>query len=203
MIVRPIITYGAVAWATKAAQSSVIQRLSKLQRLACVCASGAIRTCPTVALEVILELTPLHQVIKQAANHTMLLMSAESCGRGKLMSSRQMDALEESTPLVLLPKDGTTKKINFKRNFQVILGSKTEWSDSTLEKLLEDSTFQWYTDGIGAGIAGPRTKLSIPMGCFPSIFQAEVFAIGQCAEFNLSRNYRNQRWLFSVIAKRH
>ncbi|XP_050340503.1 uncharacterized protein LOC126766857 [Bactrocera neohumeralis] len=199
MIVRPIITYGAVAWATKAAQSSVIQRLSKLQRLACVCASGAMRTCPTVALEVILELTPLHQVIRQAANHTMLLMSAEGCGRGKLMSSRQMDALAESTPLVLLPKDGTTKNINFKRNFQVTLGSNTEWSDSTLEKLLEDSTIQWNTDGsktpegIGAGIAGPRTKLSIPMGCFPSIFQAEVFAIDQCAEVNLSRNYRNQR----------
>ncbi|XP_050338062.1 uncharacterized protein LOC126764419 [Bactrocera neohumeralis] len=108
------------------------------------------RTCPTVALEVILELTPLHQVIKQAANHTMLLI-------------------------------------------------KTEWSDSTLERLLEDSTIQWYTDGsktpegIGAGIAGPRTTLSIPMGCFPNIFQAEVFAIGQCAEVNLSRNYCNQR----------
>ncbi|XP_050335810.1 uncharacterized protein LOC126762809 [Bactrocera neohumeralis] len=115
------------------------------------------------------------------------------------MSSRQMDALAESTPLALLPRDGTTKKVNFKKHFKVTLGSKKEWNDSTLERLLEDSTIQWYTDGsktpegIGAGIAGPRTKLSIPMGCFPSIFQAEVLAISQCAEINLSRNYRNQR----------
>ncbi|XP_049315637.1 uncharacterized protein LOC125779115 [Bactrocera dorsalis] len=199
MIVRPIVTYGAVAWATKAAQSSVIGRLSKLQRLACVCASGAMRTCPTVALEVLLQLTPLHQVIKIAAKHTILVMSAEGCGRGKIMSSKQMDALAESTPLALLPRDGTTKKINLKKNFTVTLGSKMEWNDSTLEKLLEDSTIQWYTDGsktpegIGAGIAGPRTKQSILMGSFPSIFQAEVFAISQCAEVNLSRNYRNQR----------
>ncbi|XP_018798969.1 PREDICTED: uncharacterized protein LOC108975122 [Bactrocera latifrons] len=156
-------------------------------------------TCPTVALEVMLELTPLHQVIKLAAKHTMLLMSAKGCGRGKVMSSRQMDELTESTPLALLPKDSTTKKINFKKNFKVTLGSKTVWSDSALERLLEDSTIQWYTDGsktpegIGAGIAGPRTKLSIPMGSFSSIFQAEVFAISQWAEVNLSRNYRNQR----------
>ncbi|XP_018800552.1 PREDICTED: uncharacterized protein LOC108976091, partial [Bactrocera latifrons] len=81
-----------------------------------------------------------------------------------------MDELAESTPLALLPKDSTTKKINFKKNFKVTLASNTVWSDSALERLLEDSTIQWYTDGsktpegIGAGIAGPRTKLSIPIG---------------------------------------
>ncbi len=40
MIVRPIITYGAVAWVSKASQTSVGLQLSKLQRLACICASG-------------------------------------------------------------------------------------------------------------------------------------------------------------------
>ncbi len=198
MIVRPIVTYGAVVWASKAKQTSIGLQLSKLQRLACVCATGAMRTCPTAALEVMLELTPLHLVINQTAKHTMLLMTAEGYGKGKLISSQQMRALEDNTPLALLPRDGITKRVNFTKKFKVTLGSKANWSDSTLDQLLRGSTIQWYTDGsktpegIGAGIAGPHTKLSIPMGSFPSIFQAEVFAISQCAVINLQRNYRNK-----------
>ncbi|XP_050325730.1 uncharacterized protein LOC126756583 [Bactrocera neohumeralis] len=65
--------------------------------------------------------------------------------------------------------------------------------------MLRNSMLRWYTngskmsEGIGAGIAGPRTKLSIPMGEFPSIFQAEVFAISRCIEINLHRNYCNEQ----------
>ncbi|XP_049316976.1 uncharacterized protein LOC125779747 [Bactrocera dorsalis] len=85
------------------------------------------------------------------------------------------------------------------KRFKVTLGSKDEWDDSNFELMLRNSTLRWYTDGskmsegIGAGIVGPRTKLSIPMGEFPSIFQAEVFAISQCIDINLHRNYRNER----------
>ena len=43
MVVRPITTYGAVAQASKATQTSVGLQLSKLQRLACTCASGAMK----------------------------------------------------------------------------------------------------------------------------------------------------------------
>ncbi|XP_054086079.1 uncharacterized protein LOC128921787 [Zeugodacus cucurbitae] len=43
--------------------------------------------------------------------------------------------------------------------------------------------------GIGAGITGPRLKLSLSMG----IFQAEVYAITKCAEVILDRGYHNER----------
>ena len=87
MIVRPIVIYGVVVWTSKASQTSIGLQLSKLQRLACVCATLAMRTCPTAALEVMLELTPLHLVVKQTAKNTRLLMTAEGCGKGKLLSS--------------------------------------------------------------------------------------------------------------------
>ncbi|XP_069966728.1 uncharacterized protein [Bactrocera oleae] len=198
MIVRPIITYGAVSWGSKASQTSVGLKLSKLQRLACICASGAMRTCPTAALEVMLELSPLHLVIKQTAKRTLLQMTAEGAGKGKVISSQQMKELSEEIPLALLPRYNITKVVNFSRKFQVTLGSKSEWKDSALDLLLKGCTIKWYTDGskteegIGAGVAGPSTKLSIPMGSFPSIFQAEVYAISQCVGINLQRNYRNK-----------
>ncbi|XP_069964561.1 uncharacterized protein [Bactrocera oleae] len=198
MIVRPIITYGAVAWVFKASQTSVGLRLSKLQRLACICASGAMSTGPAAALEVMLQLTPLHILIKQTAKQTLLQMIAEGFGKGKVISSQQMKALSDEMPLALLPRDSITKAVSCNRKVKDTLASKEEWNDSTLDLLLMDSTIKWYIDGLKtaegmcAGVAGPRINLSIPMGSFPSIFQAEVYAISRCVEINLQRNYRNK-----------
>uniref|UniRef100_A0A0K8UJZ2 RNase H type-1 domain-containing protein n=1 Tax=Bactrocera latifrons TaxID=174628 RepID=A0A0K8UJZ2_BACLA len=144
-------------------------------------------------------LTPLHLVIGQVAKHTLLQMTAEGTGKGKVISSQRMEELSGTIPLALLPRECITKKLNFTKKFKITLGNKADWSDSALELLLRDSSIRWYTDGsktsegIGAGVAGPRAKLSIPMGRFPSIFQAEVFAISRCVELNLHRGYRNER----------
>ncbi len=148
------------------------------------------RTCPTAALEVMLELTPFHIVIEQTAKHTLLQMTAEGVGKGK--------ALSDEMPLALLPRDSITKAVSFTRKFKVILGRKAEWNDSTLDLLLRDCAIKWYTYGsktaeeIGRGVAGPRTKLSISMRSLPSILQAEVYALSRCVEINLQRNYRNK-----------
>lgn len=40
----------------------------------------------------------------------------------------------------------------------------------------------------------PRTKLSVPVDKFPSIFQAEMFAISRCAEI-LKKSYYGERIL--------
>jgi len=53
MVVRPILTYGAIAWGDRARISTTKVKLHKLQRMACVCMTGAIRTSPTAALEVL------------------------------------------------------------------------------------------------------------------------------------------------------
>ncbi|XP_039968167.1 uncharacterized protein LOC120779881 [Bactrocera tryoni] len=110
-----------------------------------------------------------------------------------------MEVISGNIPIALLPKDNITKTINFTKKFKVTIGNKNEWNDSTLELTLRDSTLKWYnngsetSEGIGVRIAGPRTKLSITMGSFPIIFQAEVYAISRCIEINLHRNYRNER----------
>ncbi|XP_039968131.1 uncharacterized protein LOC120779828 [Bactrocera tryoni] len=138
-------------------------------------------TCPTAAFEALLELTPLHLLIGQVAKYTLLQMTAEGTGKGKIISSQRMEELSGIIPLAPLPRDGINKKLNFTKKFKITLGSKAEWSDSAFELLLRDSSIRWYTDGsktsegIGAGVAGPRTKLSIPM------------------ELNLQRGYRNER----------
>ncbi|GJQ86650.1 hypothetical protein Trydic_g15752 [Trypoxylus dichotomus] len=48
----------------KITQVTTRNTFDKLQRLACVCITGAMRTCLTKALKVILDLTPLHIVVE-------------------------------------------------------------------------------------------------------------------------------------------
>ena len=58
----------------------------KMQRLACICALGTIRTRPTAALEVMLQLTPLALVVYKITIHIMRQITAK--GRGKEISSQ-------------------------------------------------------------------------------------------------------------------
>lgn len=117
MIKRPIITCGAVAWLSKASQTSVGLQLSKLQRLACICASGAMRTCPTAALEVMLEFTTLHMVyqtdsyIDFAPNDSKRSWQRE----GNLVPANEGLKWWNT----LFPKDSISKMVNFTKKFKV------------------------------------------------------------------------------------
>jgi len=57
------------------------------------------------------------------------------------------------------------------------------------------NTIIWFTDGsktpegTGAGVYGPRTKYSEPMGQFPQ----KIHAVERCIQFNLDRKYRNKQ----------
>jgi len=56
-----------VVWWTRVDYSTVDKQLEHVQRIACLYITGAIRTTPTSALEVITGLTPLPIFLKQEA----------------------------------------------------------------------------------------------------------------------------------------
>ena len=64
-IVRPMVAYGAAVWWPRVDQKTVSIQLDRVQRLVCI--TGAVRTTPTSALEIIVDLTPLTLYIKQEA----------------------------------------------------------------------------------------------------------------------------------------
>ncbi|GJQ77825.1 hypothetical protein Trydic_g16082 [Trypoxylus dichotomus] len=70
-ILTPTVTYGAIPWFQKVSQVTTRNTLDKSQRLACVCITGAMRTCPAEALEIILDLIPLHIVVEGVAHAAM------------------------------------------------------------------------------------------------------------------------------------
>ena len=58
-IIRPMLSYASVVWWPKTLRKSVQGQLSQVQRLACLSVTGAVRTAPTAALEVMLNIPPL------------------------------------------------------------------------------------------------------------------------------------------------
>ena len=87
MLVRPMITYGAVVWHGRTELATTRKILEKVQRLACLCITGAMRSAPTAALEVILDLTPLHIVVRKTAYGAHLRLAKVGL-RGKTHSVR-------------------------------------------------------------------------------------------------------------------
>jgi hypothetical protein len=67
VIIRPILTYGAMAWWIRVNYNVSRMELNKLQRLACLAIMGVMKTTPTAAMEVLLGLLPLHVVIEAEA----------------------------------------------------------------------------------------------------------------------------------------
>lgn len=197
MMVLPIVTYGAIAWASRTKLATTKKSLDKLQRLACICITGAMRTCPTAGMEALLDLPPLHRVILNKANETKLRMYALGADRETSLTGKDRAALLRTLPICKLPLDSIEKTSNRGNPIKVHLGSKATFKTEKDLKI-KPGTVLWYTDGsltsegTGAGVYGPYTKLSLPMGKIPSIFQAEVYAIDKCAEVILKRGYKSK-----------
>lgn len=58
--------------------------LYKLQRLACVSITGAMRTSPTAALEAILDLTPLHTIVERDADKALHRLTSAVTGGAEI-----------------------------------------------------------------------------------------------------------------------
>jgi len=105
----------------------------------------------------------------------------------KVGFKRRAPSAKDSLPtgsahLADLQTDDIIRKFSFEKQFRTELSTKRDWSRESIETL-EKNPIIWYTDGYktsqgtGAGVYGPRTKHSEPMGQFPSIFQAEIHTI--------------------------
>jgi len=102
-IIRPSLTYAAVVWWPRVKFKTASRKLEHLQRLACLLITGALRTTPTKALEIIVDLLPLPIYIVQTAMLACLRLRASHqwvyahCGHSRIYTF-----LEQYAPLTLL-----------------------------------------------------------------------------------------------------
>jgi hypothetical protein len=97
VVVRPTVTYAATVWWPRIKYGTSRAELSKLQRMACLGITGAIRTAPTAAIEILLGLPPLHLQLEAEARagiyrlHCSEQWKAKSKGFGHAHLTQDME----------------------------------------------------------------------------------------------------------------
>ena len=71
-VVRPVVTYAAVVWVTATDRDNRVIELTRIQRLACLCITGANRSTSTSALEALTGLIPIDIHLRGVALKTMV-----------------------------------------------------------------------------------------------------------------------------------
>ena len=201
-IIRPMLTYAAVVWWPRVKLVVAQTCLNRVQRMACLCSTGAMRGTPTLALQVLLNLPPLHIFVEMEAMAACYRLKRVGEWRfntavaGHLMIAEQMGT---KVPLLAHRSDFQIPSFDFEKSYTVLIPSRLEWDERGVGLLPPDSLV-CYTDGSrmaaselsGAGVhfEGQGVDLVFPLGKFATVFQAEVFAILSCAREAVAQNYR-------------
>ena len=195
-VVKPQVTYCALVWWPKVNQQTAIAALNSVQRLACLCMTGAMRSTPQAAMETLLDLPPLDLIIKGEARLGAYRLKCSNNWKPGNGHSRIDQIVTDPEGILLMGSDYMVPIFSFEESFQVDLTGHDKLRDDPCHP----GCLMWYTDGsksdhgTGAGVHGksPRHDLRIPLGKLATVFQAEVTAINKCAEENLRRGYRGK-----------
>ena len=199
-IIRPAILYGSLVWWPGCSTSRGKSLLCKIQRKACVGITGAMRSTPTRALEVLLGLPPLWALAEFEAIRTAYRLR----GWGQWIegvSRRGHNSLFQRLPdrrVLCMPQDRMVPKLVPIPQINILFPKREDW-DGGKPAFIKSDGLVWYTDGSkmgdgsGAGIVGPGMDLSFPLGPYATVFQTEVFAICVCAQEIIKRGFKNKR----------
>ncbi|XP_072161372.1 retrovirus-related Pol polyprotein from type-1 retrotransposable element R1 [Bemisia tabaci] len=201
-IVRPIITYAACIWWEKTEQKGARNKLDSLQRLACLYTTGAVRTTPTAAMEVMLGLPPLHLAVKGEAVAGAFRLKTNSLD-GKLRPRHQSLCESPSFPPALhMVSDQMKTTYNFDIPYRLRI-SEGEGNQKMVDDALAASEVSYFTDGsksgdkTGAAVYGNKNcKLKASLGRSTTVNQAELYAIMMAANNAIDKGWRDKRITF-------
>jgi ribonuclease HI len=207
-IIRPTFTYGCIAWAKMTRTKEFLTKAKRLQRLA-LCDIGPIRThSPTSGIEIFTNTIPLDLHIRGefiAAHNRIKRVITTIAGTSDTLNSHYAWArkLRDEAGLNNIPSDTITPHFHGSKQYKCTTEQYNTYNEANPNK------WQIFTDGsrikinerlsyTGCGYAIYDCKQeaifeqSSYLGSMASVFQAEVFAIGQAAHYiNTSRD-KNQ-----------
>jgi len=170
--------------------ASTKSKLGKVQRLACLGITGPFHTTPTGAMEALVGLPPLDQVIQgeaRSAAHHLWSLGCWSYLHPQQGHSCILTRLQESDPIFNM-RVIMKPVYNLEPKYRVTMLARKEWTRSSGTPPAVTGLV-WFTDGsktaegTRAGFYGQSVnrRLSIPLGKHAMGFQSEVYAIFACA----------------------
>jgi hypothetical protein len=176
-VIRSFILIGALVWWPKVTHKTTKIQLGRIQRMACLAVTGAMKSTHTAAMEVLLNLTPLNLLIMAETRMTlyrlhMFKQPADLNTETALLSIWK----NVSDPILDMRSDHTIPVYNYSKIFNVII-DMDYWRNKDRE--LNKDTLIWFTDGsrtdlgTGFGVYGlkPNKSDSFLLGKFTSVFE--------------------------------
>jgi hypothetical protein len=190
-VIRPFILHAAYVWWPKVKQKTTKIQSGRIQRMACPAIMGAMKSTPTVAMEVLLNLTLLDVLIMVEARmavyrlHIIKQLNVPRTVSGLLTIWKNV-----GNPSLDMQSDYTIPVYRHSKIFSVII-DRNYWRNK--DPVVPEDALIWFTDGsmadsgTGSGICGvrPKRSFSFPLRKFGTVFQTEIYAILQCACENI------------------
>jgi ribonuclease HI len=191
-IIRPSLSYAAIVWWRAASNIGTLAKLTRLTRLAMLTLGPVRKSTPTAGLEVIGYLPPMDLYLEGEAlkawhrNKNVRGEIWDGCGEGKKLGHRR--ELRNLTQEYSLPEynwDEILEVKKWNRLFRINREFKQTQSTYGAIKCYTDGSRQQGKTGAGYCIMVENKvveKKAIPLGKYPTVFQAELMAIFSAAE---------------------
>ena len=181
-VVRAILTYGWLVRWESLNKTTNLNLIHRFQLSACIIISGALRTTPTIALEMILYLLPL----------------AERWRLGLVGIFGEIDIVRSSGYM--------TVRYDLPMNFKTSITKRENWRKCTAH--LAGDSAQIYTNGfklkgaVGIGIYSRSIGISKSIRLLDhcSCFQAEVSAIQAVVKIIMDKNVNKRKITILVLS---
>ncbi len=139
-IVRPYLAYGIIAWWPRLELDTSKKLLSKIQRLACIGITSAMKSTPTAALEVLLDLPPLHLFLEGELSRSLCRVSLVLKRRvlyatGTRRSTRIQDFIDSIAGDLTVETDTVIPTLSFDRNYSCFIPERTQWDQECCDEI--------------------------------------------------------------------
>ena len=186
MIIKPVLTYGSLVWWPKTEQTTIKNKLNRLQRLACLSISGAFKTTPTLAMEAIMNILPLHLHIKYEALKSAVRLRSLGLFFDNFTGGHRsiLKLADTANKLLSAPGDRIIPQLIVEKRFIINICENRGWS-GVWHFTRPPNCIHIFTDGSrrgnlsGAGIFCEQFswEISINLGGHVTVFQAELHAL--------------------------
>jgi aspartyl/asparaginyl-tRNA synthetase len=120
-VIRPSILYAALVWWCKVKQKTTKTQIDRIQRMACLAITGVIKSTPTAAMEVLLNLNPLDLLIMAEARLALYRLHTPKQPADFKMEAGMLSIRKKvGDPILNMRSDHTIPIYYYSKTFKVI-----------------------------------------------------------------------------------
>lgn len=196
-IIIPRITYGSIIWWKKTQEITTIKKLESIQRAALLMITGAFRTTPTIALEAILNIAPLHLNIQMTALNCYQRLKGANMWVENGINTHHRSISTINNIRDDFEIDQGTLVTHWLNLFEVQIGLRMNWN---YQVNFSGNIHSWFADGsvrnekAGIGIYNRHFNVnkSSRLSDLTTSTAAEIISIKETAEMILKQENKNK-----------